>query len=358
MKIIQMLPTLAFGDAVGNDTLALMQVIKDMGYETGIYAESIDARIKDKDIKLAYKVPYMKTEDILIYHMSIGSQLTYEIENFQCRKIMIYHNVTPYKFLEPYNPFTAAACEEGIKQVQYLADKFDYCLADSEFNKQELISMGYKCPVDVLPILIPFEDYKKTPAKSVLKRYRDDYTNILFTGRIAPNKKQEDIIKTFYYYKKYINSTSRLFLAGSYYGMENYYHSLKAFVERLKLEDVYFTGQIKFNEILAYYQLADVFLCMSEHEGFCVPLAEAMAFEIPIIAYDSSAIGYTLGGSGLLLKEKDHKVAAEMIHQLTSKATLKESVVYNQNIRLKDFQHDAIKAQFIKYIKAFIGEGK
>ena len=99
MKIIQMLPTLAFGDAVGNDTLALMQVIKDMGYETGIYAESIDARIKDKDIKLAYKVPYMKAEDILIYHMSIGSQLTYEIENFQCRKIMIYHNVTPYKFL-------------------------------------------------------------------------------------------------------------------------------------------------------------------------------------------------------------------------------------------------------------------
>ncbi len=356
MKIIQLLPTLAFGDAVGNDTMALMQVIREMGYETGIYAESIDDRIKDKAVKPAYKVPYMKPEDILIYHMSIGSQLTYAIPEFNCRKIMIYHNVTPPEFLEAYNPFTADACREGLKQVTYLADKFDYCLADSEFNKQELIRMGYTCPIDVLPILIPFEDYKKTPSKRVLRRYRDHKTNILFTGRIAPNKKQENVIKSFYYYKKYINPDSRLFLVGSYYGMENYYHSLKAFVERLQLEDVCFTGQIKFNEVLAYYHLADVFLCMSEHEGFCVPLAEAMDFRIPIIAYDSSAIGDTLGGSGILLKEKDHKVAAEMAGRLMTDQKLREDVIYNQNVRLKDFEHGTIKKQFEKYMKTFIGE--
>ena len=356
MKIVQLLPTLAFGDAVGNDTMALMQVIREMGYETGIYAESIDDRIKDKAVKPAYKVPYMKPEDILIYHMSIGSQLTYAIPEFNCRKIMIYHNVTPPEFLEAYNPFTADACREGLKQVTYLADKFDYCLADSAFNKQELIRMGYTCPIDVLPILIPFEDYKKAPSKKVLRRFRDNKTNILFTGRIAPNKKQEDVIKSFYYYKKYINPDSRLFLVGSYYGMEYYYHSLKAFVERLQLEDVCFTGQIKFNEVLAYYHLADVFLCMSEHEGFCVPLAEAMDFQIPIIAYDSSAIGDTLGGSGILLKEKDHRIAAEMTDRLMTDQKLREDVIYNQSVRLKDFEHGTIKDQFEKYIKTFIGE--
>lgn len=356
MKIIQLLPTLAFGDAVGNDTLALMQVIEEMGYETGIYAESIDQRLKDKRIKPAYKIPYLKPEDILIYHMSIGSQLTYEIENYHCKKMMIYHNVTPAEFPAPYNPVTAEACREGIEQVKYLSDKFDYCLADSEFNKQELIRMGYTCKIDVLPILIPFDDYKKTPSKKVLRRFKDDYVNILFTGRIAANKKQEDVIKTFYYYKKYINPKSRLFLVGSYYGMENYYHSLKAYVERLELEDVYFTGHISFADILAYYQLADIFLCMSEHEGFCVPLAEAMAFEIPIIAYDSSAIAGTLGGSGLLLKEKDFKVAAEMIHRIVTDEQLRADLIYNQNIRLKDFEHDVIKEQFQKYIKDFSGE--
>lgn len=358
MKVIQLLPTLAFGDAVGNDTLALMQVISQMGYETGIFAESIDERIKNKNIKPAYKVPYMGPDDVLIYHMSIGSALTYEIENFKCRKIMIYHNVTPPEFLEDYNPFTGDACRQGLKQVQYLSDKFDYCLADSEFNKQELIKMGYTCPIDVLPILIPFDDYKKAPSKRMLRRFDDDFTNILFTGRIAPNKKQEDVIKTFYYYKKYFNPKSRLILAGSYYGMENYYHSLKMFVERLQVEDIYFTGQIKFNEILACYHLADVFLCMSEHEGFCVPLAEAMAFNIPIIAYDSSAIGGTLGGSGILLKDKNPLEAAAMIHQVMSRPGLKEDVVYNEKLRLKDFEHDVIQAQFEKYLKAFIGEGK
>ena len=138
--------------------------------------------------------------------------------------------------------------------------------------------------------------------------------------------------------------------------MENYYHSLKAFVERLQLEDVYFTGQIKFNEVLAYYHLADVFLCMSEHEGFCVPLAEAMDFRIPIIAYDSSAIGDTLGGSGILLKEKDHRIAAEMADRLMTDQKLREDVIYNQSVRLKDFEHGTIKDQFEKYIKTFIGE--
>lgn len=356
MKIIQVLPTLAFGDAVGNDTLALMEVIRELGYETGIYAENIDKRLVGGLVKPIYKMPYLRENDIMIYHMSIGTEFNYHISEYKCKKMMIYHNVTPPEFVEPFNSFIAEACRVGRQDVKYLSDKFDYCLADSEYNKQELIQMGYKCKIDVLPILIPFEDYLKAPSKKVLRRYKDDYVNILFTGRIAPNKKQEDLIKTFYYYKKFINPKSRLILVGSYNGMENYYNSLKYYVGRLDLDDVRFTGHIKFDEILAYYKLADVFLCMSEHEGFCVPLAEAMQFEIPIVAYDSSAISGTLGGGGLLLKEKDYKVAAEMINKVVTDKTLKEKVINNQNIRLKDFAHDAIKQQFINYLNEFIKE--
>ena len=143
--------------------------------------------------------------------------------------------------------------------------------------------MGYTCPIDVLPILIPFDDYAKTPSQQVIDRYSDGYTNLIFTGRIAPNKRQEDVIRAFYDYKKFYNPKSRLILVGGHNGMERYYHRLKSYINALELEDVVFPGHIKFDEILAYYKIADVFLCQSEHEGFCVPLVEAMYFDVPVV---------------------------------------------------------------------------
>lgn len=115
-----------------------------------------------------------------------------------------------------------------------------------------------------------------------MEHYKDDgYTNFIFVGRVAPNKKQEDVIRAFYCYKKYCNPKSRLFIVGSYNGMERYYHRLRRYVGALELDNVVFTGHIPFAQILAYYHLADLFLCMSDHEGFCVPLVEAMYFNLP-----------------------------------------------------------------------------
>ena len=156
--------------------------------------------------------------------------------------------------------------------------------------------MGYTCPIDVCPILIPFSDYEKEPDRRVLRRYKGDgKTNLLFVGRIAPNKKQENVIRAFYFYHKYYSPDSRLFLVGSWSGMESYYERLCDYVKALGIaEHVVFTGHIRFDEILAYYHLADVFLCMSEHEGFCVPLVEAMYFHVPIVAYSCAAVPDTL----------------------------------------------------------------
>ena len=179
-------------------------------------------------------------------------------------------------------------------------------------------------------------------------------TNIVFTGRIAPNKKQEDVIKAFYCYKKYYDSSARLFLVGSYKEDDEYYQKLKEYVWRLGVKDVYFTGHIKFNQILAYYKIADVFLCMSEHEGFCVPLVEAMFFDVPIIAYNSTAIPSTLGGSGILLDDKNPIIAAKMIDILVNDAELRQKVLKNQRERLEDFKYEKIKEQFEQYLNDFI----
>ena len=275
-----------------------------------------------------------------------------------CRKVMVYHNITPPQFFEEYSVKAAQLCQNGLEGASYLADKVDYCLAVSEYNKQDLIRMGYTCPIDVLPILIPFDDYAKTPSQQVIDRYSDGYTNLIFTGRIAPNKRQEDVIRAFYDYKKFYNPKSRLILVGGHNGMERYYHRLKSYINALELEDVVFPGHIKFDEILAYYKIADVFLCQSEHEGFCVPLVEAMYFDVPVVAYDSSAIAGTLGGGGFLLKDKNPVETAGVINRVVTDEALRTQIIKNQQARLADFDHKVIEAQFKMYLDTFINGGR
>lgn len=356
MKIIQLLTTLSFGDAVGNDTVALGGAISAMCYDTAIYAENVDARLPKNTARNISKLKNVNKDDIIIYHKSTGTDLSFKLDRYKCRKIMIYHNVTPPEFFRPYSTAAAALTEYGYEGIKYLKDKVDYCLADSAYNKQELIKMGYTCPIDVRPILIKFEDYNQTPDSNIIRQYTEDgWTNIVFVGRIAPNKKQENLIRAFYQYKK-INPKSRLILVGSYAGMENYCERLKKYAAALGLEDVIFTGHIKFTEILAYYKVADVFLCMSEHEGFCVPLVEAMFFGVPVIAYDTSAIADTLGGSGILLDSNDPVFAAGVIDRLVNDNALREYVISSQNERLRDFSYEKINSAFEKYLKDFIGK--
>lgn len=355
MRIIQMLPTIAYGDAIGNDTIALKKVLESLGYETGIYAESVVPPLNHKTAVLVEKLPKLTSDDIIIYHLSTGAKLNKRFIEYPAKKIIIYHNVTPPHFFEKNDDFIYGINKWALEDVKYLADKVDYCLADSEFNKRDLRSLGYTCPIDVLPILIPFDDYKKKPDIQIVNKYSDGKTNIVFTGRLVPNKKQEDIIGAFYYYKKYFDTEARLFLVGSYKPEDIYYRRLVKYVKSLNLKDVYFTGHIKFNEILAYFQIADVFLCMSEHEGFCVPLVEAMFFNIPIIAYGSTAVPSTLGGSGIIMEDKDPLIVAKMMHLLKTDEILRKKVVYNQKIRLEDFKYDKIKKQFEVYLNSFIG---
>lgn len=354
MKVIQIVPTLALGDAIGNDTMALKKVIAQMGYKTEIYAHSFASSSAQKQGRQIKHLPKLHKEDVVIYHLAIGCYLNYLVAKLKCRKIIIYHNVTPPHFFESIDKNNFKCCNEGLKGVAYLSDKADYFLADSDFNREELLAQGYKCPVDVLPILIPFDDYEKEPDQDIIDQYSDGATNIIFTGRIAPNKKHEDVIKAFYCYKKYYDHTARLFLVGSFGENDVYYNKLKKYVKWLGARDVYFTGHIKFNQILAYYRIADQFLCMSEHEGFCVPLVEAMFFNVPIIAYDSTAIPYTLGGSGLLIKDKDPMMTAGLINRLQTDANLRKMVIANQRERLKDFSYEKIKRQFETYLKNFI----
>lgn len=351
MMVLQMVSTLLYGDAVGNDVLALGEAIKEMGYETAIYTDAIDARLPEEVARKADALPDLGAEDVMIYHMAGGTRLNKVFAELKCKKVMVYHNITPPEFFEGYDAVSKKMCQEGYEQLRWLSDKVDYCLADSEQNKKDLIENGFQCKIDVLPIVIPFEDYDKKPSEDIINRYKDGFVNILFVGRIVPHKKHEDVVKAFYEYKKHYNHKARLIFVGSGSSGEKYYRGLQRYIEELGVEDVVFPGHINFSEVLGFYHVADVFLCQSEHEGFCVPLVEAMYLNIPIIAYASTAIPGTLNGSGILMDKKDPLMTAGMIHQLMTDEQLKKTVLENQKERLADFDNEVVKKQFAEYFR-------
>lgn len=359
VRIVQLLPCLAYGDAIGNDTLAIRDVLTGMGYDTAIYAEVIDRRLPVNTAQSVELMPSLTDEDVILYHGSTGSKLNYDFPQMRGRKVMIYHNITPHEMFAGYDPSAERNMIDGIQGMKYLSDKVDHCIADSEFNRQELLRMGFTCPIDVCPIIIPFADYEKRPDQAVLRRYRnDDSTNLLFVGRVAPNKKQEDIIRAFSLYRRHYDPHARLFLVGSYDGMEKYYDRLRRYVDRLALQQaVFFTGKIRFEAILSYYRLADAFVCMSEHEGFCVPLVEAMYFDVPILAYNSTAIPDTLGGSGVLLPEKDPALAAACIDRVLRDDAARAHLIKGQRRRLEDFSYETVSARLKGILKSIVGEG-
>jgi len=354
MRVVQLVSTLSFGDAVSNDAIALKKLLAQMGFTTGIYAEIIDRRLPRGIAQLLPEMPELSRGDVLIYHLSIGSELNYKMDQFHCRKMMIFHNVTPPAFLAPYSRISEELCLQGLAGVLNLNRTFDECLAVSEFNRQNLLTAGYTCPIEVRPILIPFEDYDREPDAATVEKYSDGWTNILFVGRVAPNKKHEDIIRAFACYKKTVNPKSRLILAGSSGGMELYKKRLEDYIAALGVEDVVFPGHITFEQILAFYRTAHVFLCMSEHEGFCVPLVEAMYFNVPIVAYASCAVPDTLGGSGILLQDKDPVFTAAVIDRLVTDEALRASVLEKQRRRLADFSYEKVSSLFQKQFTAFL----
>jgi len=340
MEIHQILPTISSGDAIGNEVREIKRVLNEWGYKSEIYAQNIHPKINAKKYTEYKKVS--SKENILIFHFSIGSEISEFVAKLPDKKIMIYHNITPPKYFCGVNETLVNLLENGKKELRSLVDYIDLAVGVSEYNRLELQKIGFK-NTDVLPIIMDFHEYS-SPNEKLLLKYNDDSVNLLFVGRVTPHKRQEDIIKVFYYYKL-INPKSRLFLAGSYEGCEIYSDYLKKLIQDLNLKDVHLLGKISFNDLISYYKLADIFICMSEHEGFCVPILESMYFEVPIIAYNSTAIPSTLDNTGILVNEKNYCEIAEMANLLIEDEELRSTLVKKQRARLDDFKREKIISQ-------------
>lgn len=351
-RIIQLVSSLNYGDAVGNEVVAFKRTLQEQGYNTEIYANHIHKKIAPGTAQFYRDMPELKETDLVIYHFASECDISKDLKKFPCKVILRYHNVTPPEFFRGYDANAEKATANGLRQVKEMRPYIDFCLPVSKFNMDDLKAMGYTCPMEVLPILIRFDDYAQEPDQSVIDKYTPDgRTNLLFVGRMAPNKKVEDVVSAFAAYKENYDKTARLFLVGSFQKEDKYYQQLQKHIKKLGVEDVIFPGHISFAAILSYYRIADVFLCMSEHEGFCVPLVEAMYFDVPVVAYDKCAVPDTLGHSGVVVSEKNYDQIAQIVHKIVSDEDVKERMIGRQNTRLKDFDLAKLKIQFIKLLE-------
>jgi len=345
-----MLEVLSHGDAIGNEAIAIASYLRSRQCDTCIFCISMRGSFPEDFAKL---IDEYKDDDqtVILFHLSAGGRLNEKLFQYRAKVIIRYHNITPPEFFHEYDRAAEFSCLRGRLQAERLRSRAEIVIADSSFNKEDLRAMGYTCPVEVLPIIIQFNDYETAPDQRIIDEYSaDTKKNIIFTGRIAPNKKHEDLIRAFYYYHL-SDPDSRLLLIGGYDQGGSYYKKLIAYRDALGLKgDVIFTGHIPFNQILSYYRIADLFLCLSEHEGFCVPLVEAMWFHVPIIAYDSTAVGDTLGGAGLLLDGKEPELTAASIDRMLKDKELRDYFVQKGIRRLRDFDNAILEERLGKLL--------
>jgi glycosyltransferase involved in cell wall biosynthesis len=353
IRINQMIETLLRGDAIGDDAISIRKILRSLGYSSDIYVENIMPSMA-REAKIVTEKAFMNS-DIIIYHYGFIDELCKKIINSRAKKILIYHNVTPHTYFIGYDNKLAQLSKNIRDNLSMLTDKFDIVISDSEYNKQELINIGFK-NVEVIPIRINFSKYDLEPDKIELDK-DEDTARILFVGRIVPNKMIEDLINIFSYYYRNIDSNGKLVIVGDYsssFGNQAYYKILLNLVDEYHIKNVYFTDKITLRKLVGYYKWANVFITMSAHEGFCVPLLESMYFGIPVIANNICAIPETLGGAGILINEVNYAEIAELIDICVRDKEIRKRIIERQYERLKDFDYNKVRERFKSCIDKLI----
>ncbi len=325
-SIHQFVHTLSYGDAISGEAVALKRELKAKGVDSEIYAINVHPELKGQ--AKSYLDFSSDFTGEIIFHLSLGSPLTELFRKCtKAKRTVIYHNMTPVKWIENINPRFRKDLERGFKELPEVCKLADRIIADSTFNAWELKQLGFNA--EILPL---FFDSKKWDIVSnqgitnILKN--DDKLHLLHVGRLAPNKCVEDIIKSFYFLRHHIHQNSKLWLVGIDIDTELYSFTLKRMVDELDLNDsVEFPGCMADSELKAMYENADVYMCMSEHEGFCLPLVEAMHFGLPVIAYDAGAISETLGSGGILVNEKKHAELGELIYKIYKEDSFRKKLI-------------------------------
>ena len=334
-KVVQLTAGITRGDAISNQALYIRDCLVQAGYETEILVETLDPLCHDE--ARVYEHGMLDEVDAIIYHHSIGSSLGSISGDFTGPKALIYHNITPAEYFAPYDKHVASLLASGRDELRHIVHAFSALWGDSQYNVDELLALGDSQGA-VLPIAVSPGLWVEPPCRQVVDSIRDGKRNILFVGRVSPNKCQEDLVRAFKHYRA-LDPQSRLILVGGYDPAEKYYQRLRQVIDESELgENVLITGKVSQSQLHAYYRGSHLFWSMSEHEGFGVPLVESMWFELPVMAYKSSAVAETLAQGGITFDDKtDLAQLALLAFALLHNEQLSRDLIAGQRLRRLDF---------------------
>src|SRR5437867_3675256 len=337
----QIVPTLAYGDAIGNDAFELQRLFWRRGVQSEIFVDEAKPEVRAfarswRDLRRE-----RSSAGLTLLHVSMGNDAIDEIAKLPGRKAVVYHNITPARYFSGINPAAEKYAEIGRRQLKDLAGQAELGIADSEFNRRELEELGY-ARTAVVPIIVDWSAFDVEPDAAVMKALSEERTSIVAVGQLLPHKGIHDVIAAFARYRER-DRGARLYLVGSTAMSSDYIGRLRADVERLGLRDaVTFTGSVPIESLVAYYRGATALLTLSEHEGFCVPLLEAMRGDLPIVAHAAGAIPDTLGDAGVLLNDRTPEAVAAALERVVGDRELRKGLIAKGRVRLAEFMPDRV----------------
>ncbi|MFN8035223.1 MAG: glycosyltransferase family 4 protein [Acidimicrobiia bacterium] len=354
----QFVPVLEPG-AVGGHTLEVRRALRDHGIESEVFAETVHPSMQGR------AHPYRDygarvaagRGDVLLYQMAIGSPVASFVRARPERIAVDYHNITPPALFAKWEPDLVHGLAWGRHQLAELAGISAFALADSAYNEQELVELGYH-DTAVVPILLDLSTFEHDVDAPCLDRLlaakRAGGADLLFVGRVAPNKAQHELVKVLAAYRRLYDPHARLHLVGAP-ASDRYVGAIRSFAAELGLGDaVDLTGPVGAGELAAHYRAADVLVSMSVHEGFCVPLLEAMHHRVPIVARAAAAVPETLAGAGILLRASAPDRFAAAIHRVVTDAHLRAELVAAGVRRLADFSLERTRARLLDAVGPFV----
>jgi len=350
MIINQWVPAAHKGDAIGDSARRVRAMLRAAGHASDLYALTIDDELRG-DVR-PFSDPDSRRGDVTIFHFALPSPMTQAFATLGGTRVLQYHNITPAAFFAPYDPGLFRLAAIGRQELRSLVGHVDLALGDSEFNRQELAELGF-APTGVMPIAVNTGRITDAPRRPALEKILSDgLINVLFVGRIVPNKRIEDHIRLAEAYKRNVDSYYRFIFVGRYDGLPRYYAQIRSLISEFRMlpDRFWFTGAVPDDDLAAFYRWADVYVSLSEHEGFCVPLVEAMAADVPVLAYAAGAVPETLGGAGVLFEPKDLELAAEMLGMLVYDRPVRDRVIEGQRRRLADFSPARIERSLMEIV--------
>lgn len=350
MIINQWVPAAHTGDAIGDSARRVRGILREWGHHSEIYALTVDDELRG-DVR-AFKENEAQCGDVTVLHFALPSPMTEAFARLPHGRVLQYHNVTPARFFAPYDAGIFRLAAIGREELRTLVGRTDVALGDSEFNRQELVALGFS-NTGIFPIAVDLDRIRVAPPRPALERLLlDGLVNFLFVGRLAPNKRIEDYVRLAEHYKRYIDIDYRFIFVGKTDGVPRYFNMVHALLAEFRIppDRFVFTGAVSDEELAAYYRAARVYISLSEHEGFCVPLLEAMAADVPVLAYASTAVPDTLGGAGVQFAPKDLELAAELLGELSYNDEVRAQVITGQRRRLQDFGEARVRQDLARLL--------